>query len=533
MYAAYFGLDENPFSITPDPRYLYLGRRHAEALAHLLYGIREGGGFIQLTGEVGTGKTTLTRSLLEELPEDVDVALILNPRLDISEFLAAICQELHIDVPAGAGNRERIDALNRHLLDRHAAGRRTVLIIDEAQNLSVDVLEQVRLLTNLETARTKLLQILLIGQPELRETLAQPELRQLAQRVTARYHLDPLDRDELDDYIQHRLGVAGARAPIFNRRALQRAWRHSGGIPRLANIICDRALLGAFTREEREVTARMVDTAASEVMGPKLKTTGRQKQHPAWHRSLLAGGILAAVLLGLSLSPLPGTLINAGQPPQATVQEAHVPGFDDWLLQHADSTTTDTALDTLFRTWGARYEPGNGPACEQAEQQGLRCLYERGTWRSLRQLDRPAVLSLEDESGNPFQVVITTAGQDSVQLAAGKARTIIDTGTLNRWWLGEYLALWQPPALLEIPLSRGSQGPGVRWLREQLEAALGEAETVTDAGIFDAGLEARVREFQARERLTIDGIAGERTIARLVTLTGADDAPALAMQEGS
>src|SRR5689334_21294937 len=249
MYLPFYGLADKPFSITPDPRYLFLGGRHAEALAHLVYGITDAGGFIQLTGEVGTGKTTVIRSLLARKPDNAEIALILNPHLDARQFLQAICEELRIALPPEAiGNlKALIDLLNRHLLAAHAAGRRVVVMVDEAQNLAPDVLEQVRLLTNLETETQKLLQIILIGQPELREVLDRTELRQLAQRVTGRYHLDPLSSDETSAYVRRRLRVAGATQEVFSNGALREVRRLSGGVPRLINIICDRALLGAFT----------------------------------------------------------------------------------------------------------------------------------------------------------------------------------------------------------------------------------------------------------------------------------------------
>jgi general secretion pathway protein A len=269
MYTSFFGLQEKPFAITPDPRYLYLSERHAEALAHLLYGINEAGGFVQLTGEVGTGKTTVIRSLLEQLPGHADVALILNPRITPAEFLLTICEELHVHVPeSGRGSTKTLmDLLGRHLLDTHARSRRVVLIVDEAQNLSIQTLEQVRLLTNLETATTKLLQIILIGQPELRERLDKPELRQLAQRITGRYHLSPLSKEESAGYVKHRMRVAGATAEAFTPTALREVHRLSHGIPRVINVICDRALLGAFTQEDHRVGARLVRQAASEVYG--------------------------------------------------------------------------------------------------------------------------------------------------------------------------------------------------------------------------------------------------------------------------
>lgn len=291
MYTEYFGLREPPFSLTPDPNFLFLSARHREALAHLLFGAGQGGGFVQLTGEVGTGKTTLCRSLLDQLGERVDVALILSPRLSSSELLGSICSELGLSVAAPARSpKELVDVLNHHLLKTHAAGRNTVVIIDEAQNLSPDVLEQVRLLTNLETTKQKLLQVILVGQPELRELLARSDLRQLAQRITARYHLKPLNRAETAAYIRHRLAVSGAWRTLFTPSAQARVHRVSGGVPRLINAVCDRALLGAYAREEPCVGPRLVRRAAHEVFGGA-------RPRSRWRRWVTA----AAVALGLTV----------------------------------------------------------------------------------------------------------------------------------------------------------------------------------------------------------------------------------------
>src|SRR5580658_10439611 len=272
MYLTFFGLNEKPFAITPDPRYLFLSERHAEALAHLLYGINEAGGFVQLTGEVGTGKTTIVRSLLAQTPKNAEIALILNPKMTAPEFLLTICEELGIGVPDSAldSRKDLVDILSRYLLRAHAAGQRVVLVVDEAQNLSPEVLEQVRLLTNLETNTQKLLQIILIGQPELRELLASYELRQLAQRITGRYHLNPLSRDETTAYVRHRLRVAGATTDIFSPQALGEVFRLSQGVPRVINVFCDRALLGAYSLDRHRVTTPLVRHAASEVFGKRI-----------------------------------------------------------------------------------------------------------------------------------------------------------------------------------------------------------------------------------------------------------------------
>src|SRR5580700_6848353 len=293
MYLKFFGLNEKPFAITPDPRYLYLSERHAEALAHLLYGITEAGGFIQLTGEVGTGKTTVVRSLLAQTPQHAEIALILNPRMTAPEFLLTICEELGIGVQdAATGSlKDLVDILSDYLLRAHAAGKRVVLVVDEAQNLSPHVLEQVRLLTNLETNTQKLLQIILIGQPELRELLSRNELRQLAQRITGRYHLDPLSREETASYVRHRLRVSGATTDILTPYALHEAFRLSQGVPRVINVICDRALLGAYSLDRHKVTAGLVRSAAAEVFGRRLT--------PRWMPWTGVAATLAVLLIGV------------------------------------------------------------------------------------------------------------------------------------------------------------------------------------------------------------------------------------------
>src|ERR1700691_4160720 len=291
MYLSFFGIAEKPFAITPDPRYLYLSARHADALAHLVYGINEAGGFSQLTGEVATGKTTTIRSLLARAPKNAEIALILNPRLSAGEFLLALCEELGLgpDERAAANTKELVDLLNRYLLRAHSQGRRVVLIVDEAQNLAPEVLEYIRLLTNLETETQKLLQIILIGQPELRKLLAREDLRQLAQRITGRYHLDTLSRQETAAYVRHRMRVAGATADIFTRGALREVYNVSRGIPRVINIICDRALLGAYTQDLHQVPGALVRRAAAEVFD--------QERSPRW-MPLLIGGLAVAVLAG-------------------------------------------------------------------------------------------------------------------------------------------------------------------------------------------------------------------------------------------
>jgi general secretion pathway protein A len=292
MYNNYFGLTEAPFSIAPDPRFLYMSEQHREALAHLLFGVTSNGGFVLLTGEVGTGKTTVLRCLLEQLPEQTEVAFILNPKYSVTGLLSAICDDLGIDYNPSSEMKDYVDALNEHLLENHRNNLQTVLIIDEAQNLSTDVLETIRLLTNLETNTRKLLQVILIGQPELLAMLERPELRQMNQRITARYHLRALRQEELADYIAHRLSVAGVECQLFPKATIKYLYRLTEGVPRLVNIVCDRALLGTYVERENQVCNRTISNAASEVFGGKARLAASKR--------LLSGyGAVIGVLLAL------------------------------------------------------------------------------------------------------------------------------------------------------------------------------------------------------------------------------------------
>lgn len=305
MYTGFFGLTSEPFSIAPNPEFMYLSPRHAEALAHLRYGLGDAGGFVLLTGEVGTGKTTVSRSLLQELDEQTDVAFILNPTLSALELLAAMCDELKIRYrKTDASLKSLSDKITQRLQKNHEAGKKTILIIDEAQHLQPAVLEQLRLLTNLETNTKKLLQVILIGQPELQQLLQRNDLRQLAQRITARYHLLPLSYAEVQQYVRFRLQVAGCQRPVFSEKAVKKLFELSGGIPRLLNLLADRSLLAAYSQQQPLVEVTAVQRAAAEIL-PAITRTAVKAPLPGWLWPLLAlSGILLGFLLAMQVLPL-------------------------------------------------------------------------------------------------------------------------------------------------------------------------------------------------------------------------------------
>jgi len=545
MYLSFFGLTEKPFAITPDPRYLYLSERHAEALAHLLYGINEAGGFVQLTGEVGTGKTTIVRSLLAQTPKNAEIALILNPKMTAPEFLLTICEELGIGVPDSAlgSLKDLVDILSEYLLRAHAAGHRVVLVVDEAQNLSPEVLEQVRLLTNLETNTQKLLQIILIGQPELRELLARNELRQLAQRITGRYHLNPLSHDETAAYVLHRLRVAGATTDIFAPPALHAVFSLSQGVPRVINVICDRSLLGAYSLDRHRVTASLVRSAAAEVFGRRFTpdwlpwaataaiamvlsavTFTVWKVQP-WHaRAAVSAAAATAVPRDDGASALPVAL--ATTPPVAPKP----PQLEKLLAQHLAETDTDGAFGKLFGLWGAKYQPSGTDPCTQAGSLGLACIAERGSFGQLRLYNHPAILLLHDGGGATHQVVLTALDDEQAHLDLGGGQ-VVSLGELSRYWLGDFVMLWRPASSPVKALASGMRGPQVRWLRQSLQRLHGLQGDAAVSDVFDAELATEVREFQRMHQLAVDGIAGVQTQIALASAIAGADVPLLSVAD--
>jgi general secretion pathway protein A len=548
MYLSFFGLNEKPFAITPDPRYLYLSERHAEALAHLLYGINESGGFIQLTGEVGTGKTTVVRTLLSRVPHHADVAVILNPRVTPVEFLLTICEELGLGIADADRDsvKQMVDALNRRLLAAHAEGRRIIVIVDEAQNLTPEVLEQVRLLTNLETPTQKLLQIILIGQPELRELLDRTELRQLAQRITGRYHLEPLSLEETRGYVRHRLRVAGAGEEIFTSSALTAVHRVAAGIPRVINVTCDRALLGAYTQETRKVTPSLVRRAAGEVYG--------RRYIPLWLGWLAAGlgalGVAGAAYIGWQAwerqtSPLHGSVNQ--QPPAVVHQDpgpvgpnqsnlkplALVPSaatatvsINALLAANSANTTDAAAFRRLLSLWGTAMADDKDP-CGQAAKAGLSCLEQRGSWAQVRALNRPAILTLTDDHGQRHRVVLSALDNQFATLNLGDHDERVSLDEVSRDWFGEFTVVWKPKTAHIRPLSVGMHGDEVRWLRRSLSALQGAASDPERGDVYDEELENAVQNFQREHRLDVDGIAGIQTQVMLDTALAEPGSPLL------
>src|SRR5882724_11644571 len=545
MYAAYFGLTERPFSLAPDPRYLYLSDAHREALAHLLYGVGEGGSFVQLTGEVGTGKTTVCRALLEQLPPEVDVAMIFNPRLTSVELLAAVCDELRVPYPVGATSLKiLVDALSQALLDAHARGRRTVLIIDEAQNLSARVLEEIRLLTNLETTKDKLLQVILIGQPELADLLARRNLRQLSQRVTARYHLRSFTEGESQRYVQHRMEIAGQRQPIFSKQAVRAAHRLSRGIPRLLNTICDRALLGAYATGETRVREAVVRRAAKEVLGARRGLRWLAATATAV-LLVAAGSTIALVATGglRSLGAWPLSRAEKTGPPSeapvsaATSDERRPPEPTLAAILDDPEITADrvSAFVNLYALWGldargAKLDTKSASAdrgCEVGRAAGLRCLARTGTWTVLRRLNLPAILELATPAGRKHHVVLASLDGERATLEIGSRRVALPSVEVERFWDGPFVMMWRSPVTGPLPLQPGMGGRDVAWLRQRLGALDGQPPTAKANQIYDDELKRKVAVFQQVEALVPDGIAGEETLVRLVATEPGANGPSL------
>lgn len=556
MYYDFFGFQEPPFSIAPDPRYLYLSERHKEALAHLMYGVKGQGGFIVITGEVGTGKTTVSRCFIENAPDNVDIALILNPRLSARELLSSICGEMGVSHKGNASIKDMVDLINEDLLQAHAAGRHKVLMIDEAQNLSADVLEQLRLLTNLETAEKKLLQIVLLGQPELQQILALPELRQLNQRVTARYHLDAIGKSELPNYLRYRLSVAGLRGDIFTPGAVKKLYRESQGIPRLINLISDRALLGAYAEGEHEITAGHIRQAAREVRGDFPGTTSGRSENavqPARYLMLTASLLVAVIGTAWLVDRWPVTVTEIRSELAASAIQAGIVEREDVAnvtspaLSGADGHAVETAASeeapepdafsfpdharslpdafrSLFKLWERDYSPALFPvACQYAREDGLGCLERQGSRRSLEFLDRPAILELQDDSGRRGYVVLSHLEGDIADIRLPDGTHEVAFASIEPYWFGGYRVLWSRPDFLSEGAESGSRSEQLWIGARMMELADRYSSSVTENGrIKRMSTDEQVRWYQEVKGLTVDGIAGAMTIIQINNDLGAD-----------
>jgi len=522
MYTGFYGLREKPFSLAPDPRYLFLSASHREALAHLLYGIEEGEGFIEVIGQVGTGKTTLCRTLLGRIGQEAEIAYIFNPSPSELELLSAINREFGL--PTAVRTRtELLDSLNQFLLEKNAAGRRVLLVIDEAQNLDPAVLEQVRLLSNLETDRAKLLQIVLIGQPELEENLARSDLRQLRQRITVRWSLRPLTRAEVGEYLEHRLRVAGAADPeLFTPGAVRALTRISRGVPRLINAVADRALLAAYTAGSRKVEAKVVRRASREL--PATELSGF-RELTGLRVGIALGLVAAGLVFGLAVTafaPRAPTVVKPVADSAATMSIAPVssaPGPSAPVEALTGGGSAAAALESLLATWGydkpigSELEPEAFPEAVRAIAP-LSVLSLRGTPQMLASLDLPAVLELEPRAGERRYVALLGLDDAGGALVGYSGEEIeIGRAELERTWTGRTFYLWTNFESVPV-LSPGMKGGAVRWLQARL-AELDYLQAGDPTEEFDELTTNAVRAFQGANGLEASGEVGPETLIAL------------------
>jgi len=535
MYKAFYGLNDNPFSIAPNPHYMFLSDRHREALVHLTYGLGETGGFVLLTGEVGTGKTTVSRCLLQQLPENTDTAFILNPSLTEQELLATLCDELGITYGENPSIKQLTDLLSQYLLNSHKNGRNTVLIIDEAQHLRSEVLEQLRLLTNLETDTKKLLQVILIGQPELQQLLKRQDLRQLAQRITARDHLLPLNADELALYVQHRLQVGGRHEPLFTAKSIRRLHHYSGGIPRLTNLLCERALMAGYGQSKVPIDHKMIDQAAMEVLGESLPNNDKR-----WYGAIAVAALFtfSAAFYMFNQSDEPKSsaaeLPNnqpTNQPiqtlPAATQVETDSQPFDtsaqvsssvmnvnQRVMQNAmaQSQNIDVAFAALFGLWQLQPISELTP-CQAAQQQGLTCYQQQGNWNSIMRLNYPAVVYLQDAKINPFYGVIVERQYEQILLQLGEQQFWVGKDWFDRHFSGTFEILWQSEQIMPREIGQSAPLAQVQWLENSL--AMIDQRPARLVSQFDRQLEQHLMSFQRLHGLKADGIAGSQTLVQI------------------
>ena len=572
IYLQHFGLKREPFSIVPDPGFLYPSHQHRQAVAHLKYGLDREGGFILLTGEVGTGKTTLTRTMLQRIPAHVRVAYVLNSKLNESDLLASICSELSIKIPTRkhiSFSKTCIDVLNQDLLEAHAAGKKTLIVIEEAQNLSHDVLETLRLLSNLETNTHKLLHILLVGQPELLEILGQNKLRQLNQRVVSRFHLLPLDKTEIANYINHRLHHAGAGGAIFDTNCVDTLFKLTKGVPRLINLICHQALLAAYSTGAKTVSAKLVKLSSKEILVDLNPTNGRLR---------LAAAVLASVVfiaLAATLTPLKNinwndylTRFNSHSDGPSSVsldttatkdpvvaptvsQEIVNTGLvdieqlppDDQFIESVLSGSSEASIqmDEKNRNWQENAESRsknplinllnlwNVPASDiytldefdaLAERSGLRSVQvDTATLSALSLIDRPGIVFMQQTSGLEKSHLVLHIGEFTIRLISSGEIIVMDRSAFLDQWTASYLYLWRSPDSFEMLKPGDFNKPALAWLQGKLGLVNDGLEQLITGGNYSVAIQAQVTDFQRQQNIIADGIVGRQTLMRLNQLT--------------
>ena len=559
IYLQYFALKREPFSIVPDPGFLYPSIYHRQAVAQLKYGLDREGGFILLTGEVGTGKTTLTRTMIKRIPPHVRVAYILNSKLNTTDVLASICDELHIQLPVDVElsfTKKCIDALNQNLLAAHAEGKKTLIVIEEAQNLTPEVLETLRLLSNLETSTQKLLHILLVGQPELLEILAQKELRQLNQRVVSRFHLSPLDKDDLSNYINHRLHKAGAKRAIFEPASIAVLFRLTGGVPRLINLVCHQALVAAYASGHKTVSAKLVRQAAAEILSDR-QTAGNKKIWLIVAAVLIVGaGLVAAtvkfkdqlpVLTETSGAPVaqlepvkPIKILEPaavevdgvkGSEVEATPQPIEPTAAEPTAVIDSQPTAIANPFTGLLATWGIDSAEvySEEELSSVADIQQLRM--EKSSAVNLQfieKVNRPGIVWLLAENGYLKTYVISGLDTATVTLQNSQGAVAMDRESFTQNWNGVYLYLWKPPLGYSAPLAVSANSanslqvnpPVIDWWQRQLQAINPDSERVISGGRYTPAIAQQVLVFQREQGLAADGILGRETLMRLNHLGG-------------
>ncbi len=562
MFGRFFKIDESAFSIAPNPKYLYLSKQHEEALAHLVYGITRKGGFVLLTGEIGTGKTTICRCIFEQLPENTDIAFVINPKFSPLELLASICDELHISYSTFHPNvKDYVKKLFDYLVDAHAEGRNTVLVIDEAQNLSVDALEHIRALTNIETNEQKLLQIILIGQPELRNTLAKPELEQVNQRITARFHIGPLNKQETSQYINHRLSVAGATQPIFSSSNIKQIHRLAKGIPRLINILCDRVLLGAYTLRQRKISSAIIKQSAAEVFDYVDQNNNLLPKSIAASviAMLVSGAVVFAYqttrseLLEEPVLHKEISITSSSSDVKTNIEESKIiakASFEDVNSLEDDEYLGETvnkelisiekagqqsevasdlnmsiatqkplsqpssrvqAFRDLFRLWGVDYTAFEKNPCQVALDYQLNCYQNKGDVADLIKLNRPAILKSHTNHFNPSFIVLVAVEEGQVIVSDKGNFHLVSIGEIEENWSGEFEILWQPLYPNVHHIVPGQKSDAVTALEKRLANLVGRSPVTPDPFIYYSELVDEVKEFQLTQNIISDGIVGPVT----------------------